>query len=112
MTFVLVPGATATKQRVVDLPAPTVGRALLNFGMGLPEARTFVAAPAIAATSNVMAQRLIMASASHTEDEHAVEDLEVFAGYIRAGQGFTIVGRPVLSGRLFGIFNVTWHWWG
>lgn len=102
--------ASPLRFKVVEVAAPTTGRALLNFGAGTNEARVVVTGQAgISAQSVVSAWRLIAASADHTADEHAVEDLDVLAGYIVPGTGFTIVGRPRM-GRLFGAFNVAWSW--
>ncbi len=112
MTFALQLVAGG-RHRTVDIPAlGGAGRAQLNFGSapGSGEARVAVAAPGILATSTPVAQRLILASVDHSEDEHMVEDLDVFAGYVRAGVGFTIVGRPRNPARLYGIFNVSWSW--
>lgn len=76
------------------------------------EARVVVTGQAgILSTSTVIARRIIAPSADHTADEHLVEDLDVDAGLIVPGVGFTIIGRPGrFAGRLFGIFNVAWQW--
>jgi hypothetical protein len=49
------------------------------------------------------------ASADHSSDEHRVEDLQVIAGDIVAGVGFTIYVRPRL-GTAWGRYNVDWVW--
>ena len=108
-----VDGSSPPRHREVDIPAPAVGRALLNFGAppGSGEARTVVTGQTgIASTSTVMARRLIAATADHSADEHAGEDLDVDAGYIVPGVGFTIIGRPRNPARLYGQYHVAWTW--
>lgn len=59
-----------------------------------------------------------VATADHTADEHWVETIEVVAGNIVAGTGFTIYARntnqinePTGKGtRLYGLFTVAWAW--
>lgn len=59
-----------------------------------------------------------VATADHTADEHWVETLEVFAGNIVAGTGFTIYARNTnqvsdvggVAPRIYGAWTVAWAW--
>ena len=59
-----------------------------------------------------------VATADHTADEHWVETLEVFAGNIVAGTGFTIYARNTNQindsknggPRIYGAWTVAWAW--
>ncbi len=106
-----VEGSSPPRHRSIEVAAPTVGRALLNFGMGAAEARLAITGQTgITAASVVDAWRLVADSANHSADEHLIEDLDVFAGYIVPGVGFSIVGRPRNPARLYGLFHVAWSW--
>jgi hypothetical protein len=53
------------------------------------------------------------ASADHTADEHLVEPIEIQAGNIVAGTGFTIYGinrTPVGDTTVYGVWKVNWVW--
>ena len=50
------------------------------------------------------------ATALHSADEHWVEGLEVSAGNISAGTGFTIYARTTDNTRRYGTFTVAWAW--
>lgn len=113
------------------------GTASLNFGAfpGASDASVAVTGQTgISAGSLVEAWLLPAATADHTADEHLVETLNVMAGTIVAGTGFTIYGintgnlmeplrslRDLPGGggdatqggrgtRLYGIWNVAWAW--
>ncbi len=86
------------------------GSAVLNFGAGASDTSVQVSAPFISAASVVSARILVAASTDHTADEHWVEELEVYAGNIVAGTGFTIYGRTRGPFVIYGHFNVTWEW--
>jgi len=98
------------------------GTVLLDFGAfpGLTDATVDVTGQAgIGAGSLVEAWIWPAATADHTADEHWLEELQVFAGNVVAGVGFTVYGvhRPasqaVDTGQgtlLNGAFNVAWVW--
>jgi len=67
---------------------------------------------AILSGSLVEAWILPAATTDHTSDEHVVESIEIFAGNIVAGTGFTIYGRNGGSGdtQIYGKWNVGWVW--
>ena len=86
----------------------TVGAAVLDFGTGRS-----VASVAVTGQAGMLASALprawvqVSASPDHSADEHVVEELEVVAGSVVAGVGFTVYGRTrnvVLRGR----WNVGW----
>lgn len=90
------------------------GTALLDFGAppGSDTATVAVTGQAaITAASFVEAWVAIPAAgtADHNADEHWVEELDVRAGNIVAGVGFTIYGRCRV-GRTRGQFSVAWAW--
>lgn len=62
----------------------------------------------ITGTSKVKVFKAIQATASHNEYEHVVVPLNLSAGNIVAGTGFTIYATTDL--RLDGTFNVIWEW--
>lgn len=62
----------------------------------------------ITGTSKVKVFKAIQATASHNEYEHVVVPLNLSAGNIVAGTGFTIYATTDL--RLDGTFNVNWEW--
>lgn len=64
----------------------------------------------IASGSFVEAYIVPTATADHTADEHWVENIQVMAGNIVAGTGFTIYGRVTDSTRLYGLWTVGWVW--
>lgn len=66
-----------------------------------------------------------LATADHSADEHMVETINIFAGNIVAGTGFTIYAfntsdlyEPIsvytnsggIGTRLYGLFTVAWVW--
>jgi hypothetical protein len=97
------------------------GTATLDFGAipGKSDASVVVTGQGgIVSGSSVEAWIRPVASANHTADEHMVETLNVFAGSIAAGVGFTIYGfntsqlnSPLGVGtRLTGQWTVSWVW--
>lgn len=66
----------------------------------------------IAADSEVEAWIMPLATADHTADEHLVERIDVFAGNIIPGTGFTIYAmfRGLGDTRAYGQWNVGWVW--
>jgi len=71
------------------------GTAILDFGAfpGQTDTSLAVADAAILAGSLVEAWIWPLATADHTADEHIVEPLNVFAGNVQAGVGFTLYLR-------------------
>jgi hypothetical protein len=82
---------------------------VLDFGTGNDIASVNVADAQIQAGSIVDAWLLIKASSNHSADEHLAEEIEVFAGNVVAGVGYTIYGRT-RNTRLHGQFNVGGAW--
>lgn len=78
---------------------------------------------AIVSGSLVEAWMRLVATADHSADEHWVETIQIDAGNISAGVGFTIYARntselnePIVSlmggkgTRLYGLWTVNWAW--
>ena len=89
------------------------GQVSLNFGEfpGASDARVYVTGQAgILAGSLVEAWIFPAATAEHSSDEHWVENLQVTAGNVIAGTGFTIYGLTLDRCRLYGNFNIAWVW--
>jgi len=89
----------------------TVGTSTVNFGTGGNSDTTTVITgqTGISASSVVSAGIRCVASADHSADEHAVEQIQISAGNIVAGTGFTIYARTTNT-ALRGIWNVQWMW--
>jgi hypothetical protein len=49
------------------------------------------------------------ATADHSADEHWVEEMDVMAGNVSAGTGFTIYAKT-RNRRLYGQWSVAWNW--
>lgn len=92
------PGANGTNGAPGAPGVGTTGTAVLQFG-GFPGASdTSVAVTGqagIVSTSVVEAWMRLEATGDHSADEHWVESLEVYAGSIVDGVGFTIYGKNV-----------------
>jgi hypothetical protein len=92
------------------------GTADLDFGPfpGASDASVVVTGQTgIAAGSLVEAWMRLVATADHTADEHLVEPIEIQAGNIVAGTGFTIYGinrTPLGETRLYGVWKIGWVW--
>lgn len=88
------------------------GTADLDFGAfpGVSDASLAVTGQAgIVAGSLVEAWIRPVDTADHTADEHKIEQLDVIAGDIVAGTGFTITG-VARNFPLYGIYKVAWVW--
>jgi hypothetical protein len=88
------------------------GVASLDFGAfpGATDAALAVTGQgAIVSGSHVEAWLRPIATADHSETEHWVEEIQVTAGNIVAGTGFTIYGRT-RNHRLYGAWSVSWAW--
>jgi hypothetical protein len=95
------------------------GTATINFGAfpGATDTSLPVTGQAtIAAGSLVEAWVRPVATAEHNADEHWVEEIQVTAGNIVAGTGFTIYARIgadraySTGSRLYGQWTVAWAW--
>lgn len=88
------------------------GIASLDFGAfpGKPYATVAVSEVGVVAGSEVDAWVMPVATADHSSDEHRIEALQVRAGDVSAGVGFTISGVSMNAQRLHGIFNLAWVW--
>lgn len=92
----------------------TIGQGVITFGVNgnLFEASLVITGQAgILSTSFVNANILVAGSTGspgHMADEHAFEPINVTAGAIVAGTGFTIFATCPTP--LFGAYNVEWFW--
>ncbi len=84
------------------------GSAILDFGTpSKPAASVAVTGQAgIVAGSKVEAFVRLEATATHSIDEHRIEQLKVMAGNIVAGTGFTIYGEAYP--QTHGQWNIDW----
>lgn len=90
-----------------------IGTATLNFGTfpgSTDTSVTVTGQTTILADSAVEAYIRPVATATHSADEHFAESIQVMAGNVVAGTGFTIYGRTTDKTRLYGTFNVGWVW--
>jgi hypothetical protein len=86
------------------------GTAQVDFGNGSIDSSTVITGQSlIAASSSVIVQRAAIATATHSVDEHVIEEFDVVAGNIVPGVGFTVYGHARRS-RLYGAFSVAWRW--
>ena len=98
-----------------------IGTATLDFGAFPGQSDVSLAVTgqsAILSGSNVGVWVSPAATADHSADEHLVETLNVFAGSVVAGVGFTIyalnrsqLNEPTGNGtRLYGTWLIGWAW--
>lgn len=92
----------------VDIPTPTRGYVMVDFGAGKTIASTPVWTP-IPALGVPMAQVAAYPSPDHTADEAMVEEIEVRAGPPVAGLGFMVYART-RNTALTGKFVIAWTW--
>lgn len=98
--------------REIEVATPTVGRALVDFGSGVgkSDTRTVITGQTgITASSVASATILPEDTATHWADEHWAEEIDVFAGAIVPGVGFTIYART-RNVALRGAYRVAWQW--
>jgi hypothetical protein len=90
----------------------TQGSVTLDFGASgaTDVALAVTGQTGIVAGSLVDAWLMPAATLDHSVDEHRVEELEVMAGNIVAGTGFTIYGRTLGKFKIYGRWNVAWVW--
>lgn len=90
----------------------TTGQTTVNFGASSAltfDANTVVTGQsAIGSGSLVDAWIVCTATSDHTADEHWVDDIQVKAGNIVAGTGFTVYAK--CPSGTYGSFNVEWIW--
>jgi hypothetical protein len=82
------------------------GTTTVDFGAGKTDVSVPVSAVGIT-TEAVEAWIVPALTASNTQDNHWVEDLEVIAGPANSGVGFTIYAK-CRTGLAHGIYNVGW----
>ena len=109
-----------------------IGTATLDFGAfpGASDASVSVTGQTLIGASAIVHAWLFPAvTADHSVDEHCIETLDVRAGMVSAGVGFTIcgsnksqtneplsqarIGGPLVGGtgtRIYGTWNVGWYW--
>ncbi len=86
------------------------GTAVLDFGTGATNASVAVTGQTgILATSRVDAWIEATATANHSVEEHAAAGVDIRAGNLVAGTGFTIYGvtRDLLQ---FKTYTIGWAW--
>lgn len=83
----------------------TQGTATINFGSKATDTSVFVSAPSITGSQLVEAWVFPTATATNTVDNHWVETINVVAGNIVAGSGFTIYAK-VDEGFAHGTYTV------
>jgi hypothetical protein len=83
------------------------GTTTINFGGMATDTSVAVAAPAITGGQLVEAWIFPATTASNTVDNHWVETIQVIAGNVQAGVGFTIYAK-VDEGFGHGTYNIGW----
>lgn len=92
---------------------PTTGTTTIDFG-AFPGATDAIAVvtgqTGILSGSVPSASIRVTGTSDHSADEHRIESIELRAGAIVAGTGFSIYARNTGPGRLYGSFAVNWTW--
>jgi hypothetical protein len=83
------------------------GTATVDFGAKATDTSVAVSAPAITGAQLVEAWLFPAVTASNTADNHWVDDLDVRAGNVQAGIGFTIYAK-CRTGFAHGTYNIGW----
>lgn len=83
----------------------TQGSTTVNFGSGAMEATATVTGQSAITTSNLVEAW----PAWSGDDSPWVEQMEVIAGNIVAGTGFTILVKPAI-GKAYGTYTINWVW--
>lgn len=83
------------------------GTTTIDFGAGATDASATVASAGITGSHLVEAWIFPSATATNTADNHWVEDLQVIAGNVQAGVGFTIYAK-CRTGKAHGSYTVGW----
>jgi hypothetical protein len=88
----------------------TNGTATLDFGTGTTDTTVVVTGQTGILTGSQLKVRIkVIATTNHVIDEIWIENVEVYAGNIVAGTGFTIYGKSLL-GLVLGQFTIEWSW--
>lgn len=90
------------------LQSGSSGVATVDFGTGNSNASVAIADAGVTANSVIIATILAKATSDHTADEHIAEDMDVMAGGISVGVGFSIYARTG-NVALRGAWNVAYH---
>lgn len=99
------PGAVAP-----GAPVGGSGVVTINFGgAGATVTSVVVTGQPVQLTSAIAVNLLAMPTIDHSIDEHVVEEIDVIAGNIVAGVGFTIYART-RNRSLRGTYSVAWRW--
>lgn len=87
------------------------GLSVINFGVSGSDVASLAITgqTGITLTSFVSAHLTAIATADHSIDEHVVEEMDVRAGNIVAGTGFTIYART-RNKKITGNWTVAWQW--
>lgn len=86
------------------------GTTTINFGgKATDTSATVTGQTGILSGSLVEAWVFPSATASNTADNHWVDDIEVVAGNVQAGTGFTIYAK-CRTGFAHGAFSIAWVW--
>jgi Carbohydrate esterase, sialic acid-specific acetylesterase len=91
-------------------PTSVTGSAVVDFGAGNTNVATVITGQAGILSNSILSVNVVaIATTDHTIDEHVVEALEVRAGNIVPGVGFTVYAAS-RTGGLAGKYNVHWRW--
>jgi hypothetical protein len=86
------------------------GTTTVNFGAGADSVTTVITGQSgITAGALLDVWLVATATANSTVDDHWVESLQVMAGNIVPGVGFTIYAKCNV-GRAYGLYTVQWAW--
>jgi Collagen triple helix repeat (20 copies) len=94
-------------------PSATRGATTIDFGSGAGEGYVTVAVTGqggLLEGSAVSAWLRVADSVDHTADEHRVASIQVAAGDIVPGVGFTISAYYTAAGKTYGVWNLAWSW--
>lgn len=85
------------------------GTATINFGSfpGASDAQLAISDANTLSGSSVMATICPASTADHSADEHWAEEIDITAGSVSAGTGFTIYAKA-RNYPLYGAWNVSW----
>lgn len=107
-------GAGQIVAYTLNLPAGAAtgacGLAEVDFGAGASQASVAITGQAsIGASSAPIAQLMAKATTDHSVDEHLIEEMDVFAGNVVNGVGFTVYAKS-RNVALRGKYSVVWSW--
>ena len=86
------------------------GTTTIDFGTGKTDTSVNVIGQSSITGSNLVEAWVFPATtASNTSDNHWIEDLEIMAGNVIAGTGFTIYAKCNTL-KAHGIYNIAWVW--